>query len=428
MKFKFIDWYSWGVVYFVVLSLLVLLGAAHVSWYLEFPSMVLSLGSYFMIDSVFYYLSFLSIMLGFIVFFISGCIISRTRIMIGLSVISSVLCYSSSNVLVFWVFYEISILALFYLLIVDSPYSERYIAGWYLLGYVILTSLPMLLSLLFLSTVFGSLSIVDWGHAYGVFDYTGVVLVLGVLFVTKVPVPPFHVWLPIVHAEASSIVSVCLSGYIMKLGLLGVCRLCYYVLPDWLFSGYYVLLAFSLSVLFFVSASQELDGKRWLAFLSLAHILVCVVCFYSVSAGWGNTAFLYSLGHGLSAGLMFLFLWWAYELSGSRNWLVLKSVLGGSRLFRVLAIMSICTAASIPPTPQFFVEVGVLSELGGLNLIVFIIFCLYLFIGSLIPLFLLGGLLTRHFSVEYSCINSMFNFICSILLLVGWSFFMFMLI
>nr|WCH58144.1 NADH dehydrogenase subunit 4 [Holostephanus sp. FJ-2023] len=430
MKLKYIDWYSWGLIGFIAGSLLVLLSLSNGSWLLELPSFALAPCSLIVVDVVSYYLSLLSIILGTVLFFICNQISFRSRLMICLSIVSSVLCYCSVNVLVFWVFYEMSILSLFYLLLADSPYSERYIAGWYLLGYVVLTSLPMLLCIFFLSVVFGSLSIVDWGVVQGGMevDYVTLLMVLGILFITKVPVPPFHVWLPIVHAEASSIVSICLSGYIMKLGVLGVCRLCYSILPDYLFNGWYVIIAFSLSVLFFISAARELDGKRWLAFLSLAHILICMVCFYSVIYDLGPTAFLYSLGHGLSAGLLFLFLWWAYELSGSRNWMVLKGVLGGSLVFRVVVVACLCTAASLPPTVQFFVEVGVLSELGAVNVAIFLFFCIYLFVSSLVPLFLLGSLLTRHFSIEYSCASSMFNFMSSIIFLVIWSFLAFILV
>lgn len=57
-------------------------------------------------------------------------------------------------------------------------------------------------------------------------------------------------------------VSVCLRGYIMKLGLVGVIRFCHAVLPQLVFSGYYVLFGLFLSCLFFLGACRELDGKR----------------------------------------------------------------------------------------------------------------------------------------------------------------------
>ena len=121
-----------------------------------------SFGSWFVVDSLSFYLRLLSVLLGGVMFFICDFISNRSVVIISLRVVSSVLCYMSVKVLLFWVFYEVSILSLFYLLVVDSPYSERYIASWYLLGYVVLTSLPMLLCLVFLSVFYGSLSMVDW--------------------------------------------------------------------------------------------------------------------------------------------------------------------------------------------------------------------------------------------------------------------------
>lgn len=155
-----------------------------------------------------------------------------------------------------------SILLLLLLLVLESPYSERYIASWYLLGYVVLTSLPMLLCIFYLSLSWGRFNLRFWFDSYEGCVGSGVFAVLAVMFLTKVPLPPFHVWLPIVHAEASRIVSVCLRGYIMKLGILGICRFCSYLLPDVVLSNLYMVVALLLAVLFFFSATRELDGKR----------------------------------------------------------------------------------------------------------------------------------------------------------------------
>lgn len=87
-------------------------------------------------------------------------------------------------------------------------------------------------------------------------------IVLSVLFIVKIPLIPFHVWLPLVHAEATSPVSVCLRGYVMKLGILGLCRICGWVLPDYVFSVVYLVACLVSSFLFFFLACCELDGKR----------------------------------------------------------------------------------------------------------------------------------------------------------------------
>nr|QYC97739.1 NADH dehydrogenase subunit 4 [Diplostomoidea sp. MSB para 30071] len=432
MKVKIIDWYSWFIIVVVVGSIFVLLlyNFSDLSMILSTPCHHAMSGPYFIFDMVGFYLSLLSVFLLFVLLFLYQEVSSRSKFYITLSVISSLLCYCSNFFFFFWWFYEISILSLLLLLVVESPYSERYIAGWYLGGYVVLTSLPLLLCLFYFSMLSGSLFMSDW-LSFGLLggDLSLWVLVfLGLLFVTKIPVFPFHSWLPIVHAEATSIVSVCLSGYIMKLGLLGVCRFCWFVIPDYLFGLLYVSLSFFFAILFFLVASWELDGKRWLAFLSLSHIVVCVVCFNVGLYDNCGLLFVYSLGHGLSAGLLFVFLWWGYNLSGSRNWMILKFIFGGSIFFRFLLGACLCTVASLPPIVQFFVEVSVLSVISGYSLVLFLIFCVYLFFSSLVPLFVLGLLVSRHFCINYSSSLSFISFGLCMIFFLFWSFVIFLVV
>ena len=74
-----------------------------------------------------------------------------SKIMVALSIFCSLVRFCCVHSLGFWVFYEMSILFLLLLLVIESPYSERYVASWYLLGYVVLTRLPMLLCIFYLS-------------------------------------------------------------------------------------------------------------------------------------------------------------------------------------------------------------------------------------------------------------------------------------
>nr|QKW91278.1 NADH dehydrogenase subunit 4 [Cotylurus marcogliesei] len=432
MKIKFIDWYSSFVVFVGGCSLLLLWSFCSVGLgvTLDFGYCSMLFNSYFIFDLISFYLSLLSVLLLFLLNFFYNVINLRSRVYVIVSIFSSILCYCSNHVFFFWWFYEVSILVLLFLLVVDSPYSERYLAGWYLAGYVVLTSLPMLLCLIYFSCVSGSLFMSDWLFLDLWNNGVSLILfvVLGVLFVTKIPVPPFHVWLPLVHAEATSIVSVCLSGYIMKLGLLGVCRFCWWVLPDYLFGNFYSAVSFFLAIIFFLMATWELDGKRWLAFLSLSHIIICVVCLNCSFYEGSGLLYLYSLGHGLSAALVFVFLWWGYNISGSRNWIILKSVLGGSLFFRILLCFSLCITASLPPVIQFFVEVYMLFNVGSSSWILFFIFCFYLFFSSLVPLFFLGTLLSRHFCISYFSFSGISAFSSCIVYLSMWSFIVFLFI
>nr|AIN37089.1 NADH dehydrogenase subunit 4 [Hypoderaeum sp. Hubei-2014] len=425
MGFKKFDWYSWGVVIVmgsfggVILMSLSFLASGLLGLYsVEF-------GSLFVFDSVSFYLSVLSLFLASSLVAVSGGLSMMSCSMLSVSVVSSVLCYSCVNGLAFWVFYEMSILPLLLLLIAESPYSERFIASWYLLGYVVVSSLPMLLCILYIGGVCGSYDFQSWPEGFGLSGGFLVYMILSVMFITKIPLPPFHVWLPIVHAEASSPVSMCLSGYIMKLGLLGVCRFSYCLLADYVFSGGYVLISLCFAILFFFSASRELDGKRWLAFLSLSHIVIVSLCFSVCSYENVLLSFLYCLGHGLSAGVTFLLLWMIYDVSGTRNWVMLKGSISSSLLLRCLAVACVSSAASIPPTINFFSEVMILSEGGFVSMLFAYMVSLYLFVGGLVPLFLVGCLLSRHYSISFGC-GHVLSYIGGVWFLVGWCFLLFL--
>lgn len=77
------------------------------------------------------------------------------------------------------------------LLVVESPYSERYVASWYLLGYVVFTRLPMLLCIFYLSSVWGVFNMSLWGSMAGS-TFISCFVLLAFLFITKIPLPPFH--------------------------------------------------------------------------------------------------------------------------------------------------------------------------------------------------------------------------------------------
>lgn len=112
-------------------------------------------------------------------------------VMVVLRAIRALCCYACLHAIFFWCFYELSILALLYLLVTESPYSERYVASWYLMGYIVFTRLPMILALLYFGSVFGRFKVSLWrfeGSGYDTWLLGG----LGLLFITKIPLFPFH--------------------------------------------------------------------------------------------------------------------------------------------------------------------------------------------------------------------------------------------
>lgn len=350
-------------------------------------------------DSIRFYLIILVLLLGFyrqIMFY--NVLSDGVRVYLFFRLGFTVLSFCVNHCIIFWVVYELSMLPLLYLIFRESPYSERFLAGWYFCSYLLRTSLPLILVLLYLSVIKDSLLFRDWKYEGSV--YLIVYYLLSFIFFTKVPLVPFHTWLPIVHAEATSIVSIFLRGYIMKLGLLGVYRCVSFIFDDGFL--WYLFLCCALSVSFLIVSCSELDGKRWLAFLSLAHIVVPFLGFFIGDWPSINFSFFYCLGHGLSAGIVFGLLWYFYDVSHSRKWILLKSSIKGVSLMMIV-VFSLLSLCSFPITVQFFCEVGLVRQRFGF-LVYLIFWCFYLFFGGLVPLVLCGHLLIRR--EYYECIDT----------------------
>nr|BAV82510.1 NADH dehydrogenase subunit 4 [Hymenolepis microstoma]BBB87188.1 NADH dehydrogenase subunit 4 [Hymenolepis microstoma] len=392
--------------FLVILVLLLFTLLFSVGGLITYGSNLVVICDYLKFDSISFYLVLLVLLLGVCSNYFFVNVISRdVQFFLFLSLLFSILSFCINHSILFWVFYELSMLPLLYLIFSSSPYSERFLAGWYFSCYLLITSLPLILILIYLSIVNESWFFYDWHSGCSL----SVLLVLSFVFFTKVPLVPFHTWLPIVHAEATSIVSIFLSGYIMKLGLLGVYRCTYYIFGPSLVN--YLALCFLMSVCFLILSCNELDGKRWLAFLSLGHIVVPFIGLFISDIWVINNMFLYCLGHGLSAGIVFGLLWYFYDSSNSRNWLLLKSSIN-SKDIMLLVVVSLLTLCSFPTTIQFFCEVGFIKYSAENYLYIFF-WGVYLFFGGLVPLVLCGHLLIRSEWTEMFSYDkfSMFNFI-----------------
>nr|YP_003735121.1 NADH dehydrogenase subunit 4 [Benedenia seriolae]ADI24685.1 NADH dehydrogenase subunit 4 [Benedenia seriolae] len=358
----------------------------------------------FTLDNISFYLSIVPI-LFFLVFFgtIYNDLNNISCFFLLFSIISSFFCYNINNNFFFWFLYEFSILPLIFLKYRGSVYSERFNSLWYFIGYLSLSSFPLLFFLLLLNKE----------NSFYCSSFSLSSVIIFILFIVKIPLPPFHSWLPVVHAEANSYVQcfILLSGYIMKLGIIGIYRYCTSL---WGLSNFYLLLIFLFSLFFFINSFLELDVKRWLAFLSLSHILISYVGINVLIFFDNNLLSFYCLGHGISAALLFYLFFLFNNISGSRNWLIINNLNNNNILFRLLVSISVLTLASFPPTIQFISEVFILIH-SLLNFNLLINYCFYLFLGGLIPLILLSYFLSRSSNIVNFNFFYSLNFILYIL-------------
>jgi NADH-quinone oxidoreductase subunit M len=149
-----------------------------------------------------------------------------------------------------------------------------------------------------------------------------VFLALTAGFAIKVPLVPFHTWLPLAHTEAPTAGSVLLAGVLLKIGAYGFLRLCLPLTPDAcltvglpLIGG---LAVFGIIYGAFCSLVQP-DIKKMIAYSSVSHLGFCMLGMFALNVTGLSGSLLQMINHGLSTGALFLLIGMLYERYHTRQ-------------------------------------------------------------------------------------------------------------
>ena len=166
-------------------------------------------------------------------------------------------------------------------------------------------------------------------------------------FAIKVPLFPFHTWLPLAHTEAPTAGSVILAGVLLKLGTYGFCRLSLPILPEasFAFAPFIAILAIIGIIYTALAAWVQTDVKKLVAYSSVSHLGFCILGMFSLKVAGVNGAVAYMVNHGLSTGALFLVIGFIYERYHTRD---IREIGGLARRMPIMAFfMVIFTLSSI---------------------------------------------------------------------------------
>ncbi|MQC27195.1 MAG: NADH-quinone oxidoreductase subunit M [Chloroflexi bacterium] len=260
--------------------------------------------------------------------------------------------FLSLDLLLFFVFWEIGLVPMYFL--IDqwgSPKGERELwkgmkmpsrryAAFKFMVYTMAGSLGLLLAIQMLGVVSGTFDLIvlfqSWpsltGSLFGL-DIAQVKSIafwaFAIAFAIKVPIWPFHTWLPDAHTEAPTAGSMILAGVLLKLGAYGFLRLVLPLYPEQAhqYAPVLALLA-TLAIIFGAfSAFAQKDFKRLVAYSSVNHMGFVVLGIAAAAYAAGtesatialNGAVLQMFNHGISAAGMFFLVGVIYERTHTRN-------------------------------------------------------------------------------------------------------------
>jgi NADH-quinone oxidoreductase subunit M len=298
--------------------------------------------------------------------------------------------FASGNLILFFIFWDIGIIALFFMIYLLGSVNRRRAAIKFLI-YELLASLLLLLAIMLIyfytplhsfdiDFIMANSSLIPLSIQLPVF------LLFFIAFLINMPVFPVHLWLPDAHTEASTQGSMLLSGVLTKFGGYGMILL-FMMIP----SGYYysnmiaVLAGFSAFYAAFVMMTQH-DIKRVIAYTTIIEMSIILIGISALNT-FGTAGATYAmLSHGFVISLLFLAAGSIGYIFGERDMRVLKGVIKGSLstgysfLVGVLAVTGVpLTAAFIGDLLIFIGAVQAFSIIGAVPLLVLILVGAYLY-------------------------------------------------
>nr|AWV83765.1 NADH dehydrogenase subunit 4 [Okanagana noveboracensis] len=364
--------------------------------FILFFSKDLMMSSYLLcIDNLSYSLIILSIWLSFLMIISSPSYknnyLKYFLLMIVFLMILLIISFSSMNLMMFYIFFESSLIPTLIIITGWGYQPERLLAGYYLLFYTLFASLPMLLSIMYLYKMNMTNIMIFMMIEQNIFIYFGMTLA----FLVKMPLFMFHFWLPKAHVEAPISGSMILAGVLLKLGGYGLIRM-QFIMPLMFYNYGFIWISISMfgTLMISILCMVQVDLKSMIAYSSIAHMGLVVSGIMTMNL-WGLIGSYYMMiGHGLCSSGLFCLSNISYQRMSSRSILINKGMLTFMPSMTMMWFLMCASNMSCPPTINLAGEILIINSLVMWNSLMMILLSISSFMSACYSLYLFSY--TQH--------------------------------
>tara|TARA_B100000579_G_scaffold435726_1_gene459725 strand:+ start:1868 stop:3352 length:1485 start_codon:yes stop_codon:yes gene_type:complete len=266
--------------------------------------------------------------------------------------------FASIDILLFYIFFEAVLIPMFLIIGIWGG-KRRIYASFKFFLYTLLGSVLMLIAIIFMYQYTEVMNIADLqGNFFPKNIQIWLWLAFFASFAVKIPMWPFHTWLPDAHVEAPTAGSVILAGILLKMGGYGFLRFSLGMFPE--ASEFFLPLIFALSAIAIIYTSlvalAQTDVKKLIAYSSVAHMGIVTIGIFVANQQGIEGAMIQMISHGIVSAALFLCVGVIYDRAHSRDIQFYGGLVNRMPLYATVFMIFTLASIGLPGTSGFIGE------------------------------------------------------------------------